>query len=29
MEIGYLNQFIDGRTGGNTINHLLSVNFLF
>ena len=29
MEIGYLNQFMDRRTGGNTANHLLAVNFLF
>jgi len=27
VEIGYLNQFIDSRTGADRMNHLLSVNF--
>lgn len=26
VEIGYLNQFIDSRTGSDRMNHLLAVN---
>lgn len=29
LEVGYLNQYINGRSDLNTVNHLLSVNFLF
>ena len=29
LEIGYLNQFVRNRSGSDTVNHLLSVNYLF